>query len=81
VLSQAGSEAVAYAAAFAVQAAGLLCSIPLLRRIDVAGFAKDVAAASARRAAAARGWIMSGACDDGQVPAWLGERGGRSVST
>jgi MFS transporter, BCD family, chlorophyll transporter len=47
----------AYAAVFAVQAVGLLASIPLLRRIDVKTFAKDVAQAIARREVAALGWL------------------------
>lgn len=59
VLSQSANEAVAYAAVFAVQAVGLVCCVPLLRRINVATFAKDVAAESARRAAAAMGWMKS----------------------
>lgn len=47
----------AYAAVFAVQSVGLVLCVPLLRRIDVANFAKEVAAASARRAASALGWL------------------------
>jgi len=52
------NEAVAYAAVFGVQALGLLASIPLLRRIDVNTFAKDVAAALARRDIEAMGWEL-----------------------
>jgi BCD family chlorophyll transporter-like MFS transporter len=46
----------AYASVFAVAAGGLALCIPLLRGIDVETFAKDVAAESARRSAAALGW-------------------------
>ena len=51
------SRGTAYAAVFAVQSVGMLLCVPLLRRIDVEGFAKAVAAASARRAATALGWL------------------------
>jgi len=47
----------AYALVFAVEAVGLLACAPLLRRIDVRRFAREVAAESARRSAAALGWI------------------------
>jgi BCD family chlorophyll transporter-like MFS transporter len=53
----ASSDAGAYAAVFFVQAVGLFACIPLLRRIDVTTFAKEVAAESARRSARAMGWI------------------------
>ena len=52
-----GSERTAYAVVFATQSIGLLLCAPLLRRIDVQGFAKEVAGASARRAASALGWL------------------------
>ena len=51
------SVGTAYAAVFATQAVGLLLCVPILRRIDVHNFAKEVAAASARRAASALGWL------------------------
>ena len=54
------NDAAAYASVFAIQAVGLALCIPLLRRIDVTTFAKDVAAASARRSAAALGWLEDG---------------------
>jgi BCD family chlorophyll transporter-like MFS transporter len=57
VLSAGSNDAAAYASVFAVQAVGLAFCIPLLRRIDVTTFAKDVAAASARRSAASLGWL------------------------
>ena len=57
VLSAGSNNATAYASVFAIQAVGLALCIPLLRRIDVTTFAKDVAAASARRSAAALGWL------------------------
>lgn len=47
---------VAYASVFAVEAIGLALCVPLLRRINVDTFSKDVAAESARRSAAAMGW-------------------------
>lgn len=52
------SVEVAYASVFAVEAAGLALCVPLLRRINVDTFAKDVAAESARRSAAAMGWAL-----------------------
>lgn len=47
----------AYAAVFALQSVGLLLCTPLLRRVDVQGFAKEIASASAHRAAARFGWL------------------------
>jgi len=57
VVNVGSDDAAAYASVFAIQAVGLALCIPLLRRIDVTTFAKDVAAASARRTAAALGWL------------------------
>ena len=51
------STEVAYAGVFAIEAVGLALCVPLLRRIDVDTFAKEVAAESARRSAAAMGWV------------------------
>ena len=56
-LRVASTEA-AYAAVFALEAFGLAVCIPLLRRIDIDTFAKEVAAESARRSAAAMGWQL-----------------------
>jgi BCD family chlorophyll transporter-like MFS transporter len=55
------STEVAYAGVFALEAVGLALCIPLLRRIDVDTFAKDVAAQSARRSATALGWQLPAA--------------------
>ena len=55
------STEIAYASVFAAEAIGLALCIPLLRRIDVDTFAKDVAAESARRSAAAMGWMRPAA--------------------
>ncbi|MEX2658352.1 MAG: MFS transporter [Acidimicrobiales bacterium] len=49
---------VAYASVFAIEAVGLALCVPLLRRINVDTFSKDVAAESARRSAAAMGWSL-----------------------
>lgn len=57
VSQMASGVGTAYAAVFAIQAAGLLASIPLLRRIKVTTFAKDVAAALAKRDVEALGWL------------------------
>lgn len=58
LVTRMGSGAgVAYAAVFAIQALGLAASVPLLRGIDVATFAKDVARALARRDVEALGWL------------------------
>lgn len=51
------STETAYASVFATAAVGLAACVPLLRRIDVDAFAKDVAAQSAQRTAAALGWL------------------------
>jgi BCD family chlorophyll transporter-like MFS transporter len=51
------STEIAYAGVFACEAVGLALCIPLLRRIDVDTFAKDVAAESARRSATSLGWV------------------------
>ena len=51
------STEVAYASVFAVEAIGMALCIPLLRRINVDTFSKDVAAESARRSAETMGWI------------------------
>ncbi|MDQ3756771.1 MAG: hypothetical protein M3394_02855, partial [Actinomycetota bacterium] len=51
-----GGDAAGYAAVFAVEAIGLALCVPLLRGVDVTTFAKEVAAASARRSALAMGW-------------------------
>lgn len=59
------SPAAAYAGVFAVQAVGLALCLPLLRGIDVTTFAKEVAAASARRSALAMGWTLPG--NNGQL--------------
>jgi len=56
-LRLASTEA-AYASVFALEAVGLALCIPLLRRIDVDTFAKEVANESARRSAAAMGWAL-----------------------
>lgn len=50
---------VPYAVVFADEALGLALCVPLLRAIDVETLAKDVADASARRSAAAMGWVAS----------------------
>jgi len=52
------STEVAYAAVFALEAIGLALCIPLLRRINIDTFAKDVAAESARHSAVAMGWQL-----------------------
>jgi BCD family chlorophyll transporter-like MFS transporter len=57
------SADVAYASVFALEAVGLALCIPLLHRIDVDTFAKDVAADSARRSAVAMGWVLPPAGD------------------
>jgi len=61
------STEVAYAGVFALEAVGLALCIPLLRRINVDTFAKEVAAVSARRSAAAMGWIADEATAGGQA--------------
>lgn len=50
------STEAAYASVFAIEAVGLALCIPLLRGLNVDTFAKDVAAESAARSAAAMGW-------------------------
>ena len=55
------STEVAYASVFALEAVGLALCVPLLQRINVDTFAKDVAAASARRSATAMGWHLPAA--------------------
>ena len=57
------STEVAYAAVFGLEAVGLALCIPLLRRINVDTFAKEVAAISARRSAAALGWAIPTTAD------------------
>ena len=57
-LRVASTEA-AYAGVFALEALGLALCIPLLRRINVDTFAKEVAAESARRSATAMGWTLA----------------------
>ena len=52
------STEVAYAGVFAIEAIGLALCIPLLRRINVDTFAKEVAAESARRSAETIGWAL-----------------------
>jgi BCD family chlorophyll transporter-like MFS transporter len=51
------STEIAYASVFACEAIGLALCVPLLRRIDVDTFARDVAFESARRSATAMGWM------------------------
>lgn len=62
------SVEVAYASVFAAEAVGRALCVPLLRRINVDTFAKEVAAESARRSAAAMGWIADDAAPHSRAP-------------
>jgi len=52
------STDIASTTVFAIEAVGLALCVPMLRGINVDTFAKDVAAASARRSAQALGWAV-----------------------
>ena len=73
VLRVASTE-VAYASVFALEAVGPALCVPLLHRINVDTFAKDVATASARRTAAAMGWSVPGSDHDQQLGSRISTR-------